>query len=71
MESKYNKPPIEETLMPFGKYKGTKLKDLPDDYVYYLHGTDCYGAVRQYVDSVIDAVVANINRSRYYNKVEK
>lgn len=59
----------ENFIMPFGKYKGTALKNVPDEYLYYLHGTNIYGALKRYIDDNIDAIKANINRGRYYNKL--
>lgn len=72
MESKNNFTLLEETRMPFGKHKGKMMKELPDDYIYYLYSeVNCYGHVKQYVDENIDAVIKNLNKGRFYNKFEK
>jgi hypothetical protein len=38
--------------MPFGKYKGTNVAELPDDYLEWLHGLDdLRGRLRRAVDA--------------------
>jgi uncharacterized protein (DUF3820 family) len=73
MEIKKDSNPSDagEYVIPFGVHKGTKLKYLPDKYLYFLSQGDCYGKIKEYIDENIDAIIANVNRGRYYNKVEK
>jgi hypothetical protein len=38
--------------MPFGKYRGLPLRDLPDDYIDWLHSLDdLHGRLRREVDA--------------------
>ena len=38
--------------MPFGKYRGLPLRDLPDDYIDWLHSLDdLHGRLRKAVES--------------------
>lgn len=65
--------PNDSIIMPWGKHKGKKMEDVPDDYLYWLHGTKISNnpPLRKYLDDNIDAIIANINRHRWFNKIEK
>jgi len=40
----------ENTIMPFGIYKGEKLANVPADYLLYLlRSGKCYGTIKQYI----------------------
>jgi hypothetical protein len=67
---KRNNHNLDEYIITFGKHKGKKLKDVPDEYLYYLSQGSIYGPIKTYIDDNYDAIVANVNRNRYYNKVE-
>jgi hypothetical protein len=55
--------------MPFGKYKGRKLIDVPDSYLYFISDfKHLDSAIRKYIDENIDAIRININKNKYYNK---
>ena len=59
----------DSTPMPFGKHKGTPMGEVPDDYLYWLHGQEgIFGELREYLDDNIDAITENMNKNRYYNK---
>ena len=38
-----------ESLMPFGQYKGQKLKDLPHSYLHFLHTHEKAGRIAAYI----------------------
>lgn len=63
----------DNSIMPFGKYKGKKLSDIPDDYFLWLHGVGInpkYYELEEYIEENLDAFKANVNRNRWYNKEE-
>ena len=63
----------DEDLMPFGKYKDRKIKDVPDDYLLYLYQSGInpkYYELEEYIEENLDAIKANVNRNRWYNKEE-
>jgi uncharacterized protein (DUF3820 family) len=70
METKgeLHKSDAGEYKIPFGIHKGTKLKDLPDSYLYFLSQGNCYGKIKEYTDDNIEAIIANVNKNRHYNK---
>lgn len=40
----------DNSTIPFGKYKGTKMANVPADYLLYLlENRKCYGSVRDYI----------------------
>ena len=43
----------EETLMPFGKHQGTKLANVPPDYLLWCYDNipKLSGALKQYIDA--------------------
>lgn len=42
----------DNSIMPFGKYKGEKMIDIPDDYFIYLYKAGLQpGNVKDYIDS--------------------
>lgn len=73
MQSKrdFSKTDASEYEIPFGIHKGTKLKDLPDSYLLFLSEGNPYGKIKEYIDENIDAIIANVNKNRHYNKVDK
>ena len=63
----------DESLMPFGRHKGSKLKDVPDDYLLFLHQAGInpkYYELEEYIKENLDAIKANVNKNRWYNKEE-
>ena len=63
----------DNDLMPFGKYQGIPLKDVPDDYLLWLYNQDIhpkYSDLEDYLEENIDGIKANINKNRWYNKEE-
>ena len=58
----------DNSLMPFGKYKGEKMANVPFDYLLWLYdnGKD-YGEVRKYIIDNFDVLKAE---SKYKNKLK-
>lgn len=45
-------------LMPFGKYKGKEMQDVPDDYLIWLHKENkCFGKLKEYIEDNFDVTV--------------
>ena len=59
----------DESLMPFGKYKGTKMANVPADYLVWLLNNGCnVGLVADYIRDNLDVLNAEIerkNKSKY------
>ena len=56
----------DESIMPFGKYKGEKLANVPPSYLLWLFDEGkCYGELRAYIVDNMDAIKAEIE---YQNK---
>lgn len=52
--------------MPFGKYRGTKMCDVPADYLLYLYDTNkCNGAVLKYIVDIKDALIREAHEAKY------
>lgn len=50
--------------MPFGKYKGTALANVPASYLIYIYEhAFCYGAVKDYIRENLDALQLEIKRN--------
>jgi uncharacterized protein (DUF3820 family) len=54
----------DETLMPFGKYKGEELQDVPDSYFLYLfeETTMSDNKLKAYIIENLDAIKKNCGR---------
>ena len=49
----------DEDLMPFGRHKGTRMKDVPADYLDHISGEgwiDEWGAVKDYIERCREAI---------------
>lgn len=46
----------DSSLMPFGKYKGDKLIDIPASYLLWLYENDKAGAIKSYIEENLDAI---------------
>lgn len=56
----------DESMMPFGKYKGEKMANIPPDYLIWLYDNGkCYGEVRKYIADNLDVLKSEI---KYKNK---
>ncbi len=50
----------DDSIMPFGKHKGEKLIDVPDDYLLWLYENDKAGRLSDYIEDNLDAILANV-----------
>jgi uncharacterized protein (DUF3820 family) len=56
----------DESIMPFGKYKGEKMANVPPDYLLWIYDNGkCYGEVRKYIADNLDVLKSEIE---YKNK---
>ena len=45
----------DDTIMWFGKYKGIKLANVPDEYLLYLYNNNkAYGKLKEYIENNLD-----------------
>jgi uncharacterized protein (DUF3820 family) len=59
----------DESIMPFGKYKGEKLANVPPEYLLWLHDEGkAFGPLKSYITDNMDAIKAEIE---YKNKSER
>ena len=50
-------------LMPFGKFKGFPLADVPDSYLLWLYEKGkCRGALKLYIHDNLDAIKQNLKK---------
>jgi uncharacterized protein (DUF3820 family) len=41
----------DNSIMPFGKYKGQKLANIPGDYLLWLYKENkCFGQLKEYIE---------------------
>jgi uncharacterized protein (DUF3820 family) len=52
----------DESLMPFGKYQGKKLANVPADYLLWLHKANVSGQLGQYIKENLDAIEEEIRQ---------
>ena len=51
----------DESLMPFGKYKGEKMANVPPDYLIWLYDNNkCYGQLKDYIFDNMDVLKSEI-----------
>lgn len=45
----------DNSIMPFGKYKGVKLANVPASYLLWLYDNNkCFGELKKYIEENID-----------------
>ena len=53
----------DNSPMPFGKYKGSKMINVPADYLLHLYeNRKCYGSVWGYIQDNLDVIKEQIRR---------
>lgn len=53
--------PIASSVMPFGKYKGTELDEVPASYLMWLYENDCKEPfVKSYIEKNLDGIKKQI-----------
>jgi uncharacterized protein (DUF3820 family) len=51
----------DESIMPFGKYKGEKMANIPADYLLWLYeNSKVFGEVKQYIKDNLDCIKSEI-----------
>jgi len=56
----------DESLMPFGKYKGIKLANVPASYLLWLLAEKkCFGDLKKYIEENKSVLEIEISRSRF------
>lgn len=55
----------DHTPMPYGKYKGTPMANVPADYLLWLYENDrCSDDVRDYIFDNLDIIKAEVGRKK-------
>lgn len=55
----------DEDLMPFGKFKGEKMINVPADYLLWLYNNGkCFGEVKKYLEDNKVVFEAEIKRNK-------
>lgn len=55
----------DNSVMPYGKYKGVKIANIPADYLIWIfENNKCTPEVAKYIGENIDVLKAEINRNR-------
>lgn len=59
----------DNSIIPFGKFKGEKLANVPESYLIWLYNEGkCFGALRNYIEENLDVMKSQID---YNNKKGK
>ncbi len=57
----------DESMMPFGKYKGEKLANVPAEYLLWLYENNkVYGGIKKYIEENLDVIRMEINQKNKY-----
>lgn len=55
----------DDSLMPWGKYKGVKMANVPAEYLRWLYDNNkCNGAVKAYIEDNLDVIEVEIKRKQ-------
>ena len=55
----------DDDLMPWGKYKGKKMQDVPADYLLYMYENNkCDSDVKEYIEDCIDILKKEVKESK-------
>jgi uncharacterized protein (DUF3820 family) len=54
----------DETIIHFGQYMGTKLGNVPDDYLLFLHERDRAGRYKSYIIENLEAITKGAMKER-------
>jgi uncharacterized protein (DUF3820 family) len=65
--STQTKPLTDNDIMPFGKYKGKALINVPAKYLLWLYNDGCdHPGLRQYLNENLDALNKEVSKSSRY-----
>jgi hypothetical protein len=55
----------DNSIMPFGEYKGKKLANVPDEYLIFIYENfNLYPNLRKYIEDNMNSILANIERKK-------
>ena len=55
----------DNSVMPFGKYKGEKMANVPADYLLWMYENGkCYGEIKEYIKDNLQVIQTEIKRSQ-------
>lgn len=58
----------DDSIMPWGKFKGTKMGNIPAEYLLWLYENDkCDEPVREYIEDNLDVIRIEIKRNNAKN----
>lgn len=56
---------VDQSIMPFGKYKGQKMANIPAKYLLWLYNEGCdHAAVKQYIINNLDILNKEVSGSK-------
>lgn len=59
----------DTTIMPFGKYKGEALVNVPSEYLLWLFDNGkCFGALRQYIIDNKEGLRKEVCKNNHHGK---
>jgi hypothetical protein len=66
-------PMTDESPMPFGKYKGKKMSEVPDYYLLWVWDNiqDLRDPLKSYIANNLEAIRVNIQRSQEKKNINK
>lgn len=65
-------PMDDNSIMPFGRYQGAKLIDVPAQYLKYLHNNEiCKGSLKAYIEDNMQVIDQDIQKFSKYNGADK
>ncbi len=60
----------DESAMPFGKYKGEKLVNVPAEYLLYIYENyQLFSDLRQYITDNLDVIKSDIEYNKKKNNI--
>lgn len=58
----------DDSIIPFGKYAGQKLANVPPDYLLWLYENDkCFGELKTYIKENLEVIQSEIKNKKNGN----
>lgn len=55
----------DDSLMPFGQYRGRQMADVPAEYLFWLYDSGkCFGAVKSYIIDNLEVIKSQMKISK-------
>lgn len=55
----------DDTPLWFGPYRGTKMANVPDEYLLNLYNSGkCFGNLKTYIEENLDVIKSNVKRNK-------